>query len=179
MACNVSKGRVLPCKGAYGGIKAAYFFTLGGLGGLTHTDGKITAISGSPTFYEYDVKNTSSLETTINSSRETGTTFYEQTLNLTLTYLDNDTQEQIKLLAWDRPSVAVEDYYNNFFICGLDNGMELNSGTIGTGTQPADLSGFTMTFVGQEVDPATFITGSLVTGATQGAKIDPTSAVSP
>jgi len=179
MACNVSKGRVLPCKGAYGGIKSAYFFTLGGLGGLTYTDGKITAISGSPTFYEYDVKNTSSLETTINSSRETGTTFYEQTLNLTLTYLDNDTQEQIKLLAWDRPSVVVEDYYNNFFVCGLDNGMELNSGTIGTGTQPADLSGFTMTFVGQEVDPAIFITGSLVTGATQGTKIDPTSAVSP
>ena len=57
--------------------------------------------------------------------------------------------------------------------------MELNSGTIGTGTQPADLSGFTMTFVGQEVDPAIFITGSLVTGATQGTKIDPTSAVVP
>jgi len=186
MACNVSKGRVLPCKGAYGGIKAAYFFTLGGLNGTndvepTYQDGKITALASgaSPTFYEYMVKNTSSLETTINSSRETGTTFYEQTLNLTLTYLDNDTQEQIKLLAWDRPSVVVEDYYNNFFVCGLDNGMELNSGTIGTGTQPADLSGFTMTFVGQEVDPAIFITGSLVTGATQGAKIDPTSAVSP
>ena len=179
MACNVTSGRVLPCKAGYGGIKAAYFFDLDALGALTYTDGVITAIAGTPTVYEYDVKNTSSLETAINSSRETGTTFYEQTLSLTLTYLDAPTQEQIKLIAWGRPSVAVEDYYGNMFIAGLENGMEMTGGTIGTGTQPGDLSGFTMTLVGQEVDPATFITPSLITGATQGTKIDPTAAVTP
>jgi hypothetical protein len=179
MACNVTAGRVLPCKAGFGGIKAAYFFDLDALGALTYTDGVITAIAGTPTVYEYDVKNTSSLETAINSSRETGTTFYEQTLSLTLTYLDSPTQEQIKLIAWGRPSVAVEDYYGNMFIAGLDNGMEMTGGTIGTGTQPGDLSGFTMTLVGQEVDPATFITPALVTGATQGTKIDPTAAVTP
>jgi len=179
MACNVTSGRVLPCKAGYGGIKAAYFFDLDALGALTYTDGVITAVAGTPTVYEYDVKNTSSLETAINSSRETGTTFYEQTLSLTLTYLDAPTQEQIKLIAWGRPSVAVEDYYGNMFIAGLENGMEMTGGTIGTGTQPGDLSGFTMTLVGQEVDPATFITPALVTGATQGTKIDPTAAVTP
>ena len=179
MACNVTAGRVLPCKAGFGGIKAAYFFDLDALGALTYTDGVITAIAGTPTVYEYDVKNTSSLETAINSSRETGTTFYEQTLSLTLTYLDAPTQEQIKLIAWGRPSVAVEDYYGNMFIAGLENGMEMTGGTIGTGTQPGDLSGFTMTLVGQEVDPATFITPALVTGATQGTKIDPTAAVTP
>jgi hypothetical protein len=179
MACNVTAGRVLPCKAGFGGIKAAYFFDLDALGALTYTDGVITTIAGTPTVYEYDVKNTSSLETAINSSRETGTTFYEQTLSLTLTYLDSPTQEQIKLIAWGRPSVAVEDYYGNMFIAGLENGMEMTGGTIGTGTQPGDLSGFTMTLVGQEVDPATFITSTLITGATQGTKIDPTASVTP
>ena len=179
MACNVTAGRVLPCKAGFGGIKAAYFFDLDALGALTYTDGVITTIAGTPTVYEYDVKNTSSLETAINSSRETGTTFYEQTLSLTLTYLDAPTQEQIKLIAWGRPSVAVEDYYGNMFIAGLENGMEMTGGTIGTGTQPGDLSGFTMTLVGQEVDPATFITPALITGATQGTKIDPTASVTP
>ena len=179
MACNVTKGRVLPCKAGFGGIKAAYFFDLDALGALTYTDGVITAIAGTPTVYEYDVKNTSSLETAINSSRETGTTFYEQTLSLTLTYLDAPTQEQIKLIAWGRPSVAVEDYYGNMFIAGLENGMEMTGGTIGTGTQPGDLSGFTMTLVGQEVDPATFITPALITGATQGTKLNPTETVTP
>ena len=179
MACNVSAGRVLPCKAGFGGIKSAYFFDLDGLGTLTYTDGVITTIAGTPTVYEYDVKNTSSLETAINSSRETGTTFYEQTLSLTLTYLDAPTQEQIKLLAWGRPSVAVEDYYGNMFIVGLENGVEMTGGTIGTGTQPGDLSGFTMTLVGQEPDPATFITSTLITGATQGTKLDPTLLINP
>ena len=128
MACNVTSGRVLPCKAGFGGIKAAYFFDLDALGALEYTDGVITTIAGTPTVYEYDVKNTSSLETAINSSRETGTTFYEQTLSLTLTYLDAATQEQIKLIAWGRPSVAVEDYYGNMFVCGFENGMELSGG---------------------------------------------------
>ena len=178
MACNVTAGRGLPCKAGFGGIKAAYFFDLDALNGSdspTFDAGVITALGtgASLTVYEYDVKNTSSLETAINSSRETGTTFYEQTLSLTLTYLDAPTQEQIKLIAWGRPSVAVEDYYGNMFIAGLDNGMEMTGGTIGTGTQPGDLSGFTMTLVGQEVDPATFITPALVTGATQGTNLQP------
>ena len=56
----------------------------------------------------------------------------------------------------------------------------MTAGTIGTGTQPGDLSGFTLTFTGQEEDPATFITSSLIAAsATQGAQIDPTSAVTP
>ena len=33
------QGRVLPCKAGFGGIKAAYFFDLDGLGTLTYTDG--------------------------------------------------------------------------------------------------------------------------------------------
>ena len=65
-------------------------------------------------------------------------------------------------------------------ICGLEHGVEMTGGTIGTGTQPGDLSGFTLTFTGQEEDPATFITSSLIAAsATQGAQIDPTSAVTP
>jgi hypothetical protein len=168
MACNVTAGRVLPCKAGFGGIKAAYFFDLDALGALTYTDGVITAIAGTPTVYEYDVKNTSSLETAINSSRETGTTFYEQTLSLTLTYLDSPTQEQIKLIAWGRPSVAVEDYYGNLFLCGFENGMELTGGTVTSGAAAGDLSGFTIVMEGMEETAPYFLdAGLIVPDATQ------------
>jgi hypothetical protein len=80
MACQVTSGRSLACKSAFGGIKAAYFFDLDALGALTYTTGEITAIAGTPTFYKYDLKGSSSLETTITSSRDNGTTFYTQTL---------------------------------------------------------------------------------------------------
>ena len=109
MACLLTSGRALPCKSSVGGLKAVYFADYGTLGTTTIASGEITAISGSPDFFKFDIKGNSSLETTINSSRENGTTFYTQTLNLTLTTLDKATQEEIKLLAASRPHVAIED----------------------------------------------------------------------
>ena len=174
MACLLTKGRKLPCKSAFGGIKAAYFMDFGDLGDPTYTSGEITAISGTPTVYKFDVKGASSLETTITSSRDTGTTFYTQTLNLTLTFLDNATQQEIQLLAAARPQIAVEDYYGNMFIVGLENGAECTGGSIVTGTAAGDLSGFTLTMEAMEETAAPFITSTLITGATQGTQIAPT-----
>mgnify|MGYP003625844356 CR=1 FL=1 len=178
MACIITKGRQLPCKSAFGGIKAAYFIdfngTVGGvatgLGTITKTDGTVTAITGTPTVYKYDVKGASSLETAITSSRDTGTTFYTQTF----TYLDVETQQEIQLIAASRPQVVVEDYYGNMFVCGIENGCEMVSGTIGTGAAAGDLSGFVITMEGIEEDAAPWITSSLITTATQGTQIDPT-----
>lgn len=174
MACQVTSGRSLACKSAFGGIKAAYFFDLDALGTLAYTTGEITGISGTPTFYKYDLKGSSSLETTITSSRDNGTTFYTQTLSMTLTYLDNATQQEVQLIAAGRPSVAVEDYYGNMFVCGLENGMELTGGSIVTGTAAGDLSGFTLSLEGMEETAAPFITSTLVTAGTQGSQINPT-----
>lgn len=173
MACLLTSGRALPCKSSVGGLKAVYFVDYGTLGDVTETAGEITAITGTPTFYEYDIKGNSSLETTINSSRENGTTFYTQTLNLTLTVLDKATQEEIKLLSAARPHIAIEDYNGNFFMVGLEHGAEIVGGTIVSGAAMADLSGFTLSFEAQEIAPAPFVTPSVVTGATQGSKIDP------
>ena len=79
-------------------------------------------VTGTPTWYEYDVKGNSSLETTVTSSRENGTTFYTQTLNLTLTYLDAKTQNELQTLAVARPNIVVEDYYGNSFFVDLKMG---------------------------------------------------------
>ena len=174
MACLLTKGRKLPCKSAFGGIKAAYFMDFGDLGDATYTDGEITAITGTPTVYKFDVKGSSSLETTITSSRDTGTTFYTQTLNLTLTYLDNPTQQEIQLIAAARPQIAVEDYYGNMFIVGLENGAECTGGSVVTGTAAGDLSGFTLTMEAMEERAADFITSTLITTATAGTQIAPT-----
>ena len=121
MACTLNTGRKLPCKSAFGGIKSVYFADFGSLTAVTvdSTTKQVTTLTGSATWYEYDVKGNSSLETTVTSSRENGTTFYTQTLNLTLTYLDAKTQAEIQVLAVGRPYIVVEDYYGNQFLCGL------------------------------------------------------------
>jgi len=173
MACLLTSGRALPCKSSVGGLKAVYFADYGTLGTTTIAAGEITAISGTPDFFKFDIKGNSSLETTINSSRENGTTFYTQTLNLTLPVLDKATQEQIKLLATARPHVAIEDYNSNFFLIGLEHGAEVNGGTIVSGAAMGDLSGFTLTLEGQETDPAFFVTSTVITDNESAVQIDP------
>ncbi len=90
MACDLTKGRKVPCKDVVGGIYAVYFVDFGDLGTITLTNDEVTDISGTFSAYQYLVKGNSSFEQAFNSSRENGTTFFTQTLNLTLTKLTKD-----------------------------------------------------------------------------------------
>lgn len=175
MACTLTTGRKVPCKSAVGGLKAVYFADYGTLGTATIASGEITALSGaSIDWFQFDLKGNSSLETTITSSRENGTTFYDTTLSLTLTFLDKATQEELKLIAHARPHVAVEDYNGNFFLVGLDHGAEVNGGTIVSGAAMGDLSGFTLTLNAQETEPPHFVTSTVITDDASVTQIDAT-----
>tara|TARA_R100000908_G_scaffold54330_1_gene29564 strand:+ start:639 stop:1163 length:525 start_codon:yes stop_codon:yes gene_type:complete len=173
MACTLTTGRKVPCKSAVGGLKTVYFADYGTLGAATITSGEVTALAGNPALFQFDIKGNSSLETAVNSSRENGTTFYESTLNLTLTFLEKATQEELKLIAHARPHVFVEDYNGNYFVMGLEHGAEVTGGSIVSGAAMGDLSGFTLTLVAQETAPPYFITGSVVTGDASATQITP------
>lgn len=157
MACDLTRGRKEPCKDVVGGLKAVYFTDFGDLGTVTKTDDQITDLSGTFTAYKYELKGGSSFEQSITSSRENGTTYFEQTLNLTLKKLSKEDNKEIKLLAYGRPHIAVEDYNGNVFVMGLEHGAEVTGGTIVTGGAMADLSGYTLTFSASELQPANFV----------------------
>jgi hypothetical protein len=167
MACDISLGRLEPCKDSNGGLKAVYFVNWGELGGVTYGTGDNTdAIeennADAPVdAYRYELKGTSSFTQTITSSRENGTTFFQQELALTLKKLSIVDHKQIKLLAYGRPQVIVEDNNGNFFFCGLEHGMDVTGGTIVTGAAMGDLSGYTLTLTGMEPVPANFLLNSL------------------
>ncbi len=173
MACTLTTGRKVPCKSAVGGLKTVYFADYGTLGAAPIVAGEVTALAGSPALFQFDIKGNSSLETAVNSSRENGTTFYESTLNITLTFLEKATQEELKLIAHARPHVFVEDYNGNYFVMGLEHGAEVTGGSIVSGAAMGDLSGFTLTLVAQETAPPYFITGSVVTGDASATQITP------
>ena len=65
------------------------------------------------------------------------------------------------MLAYGRPQAIVEDNNGNLFYCGLKNGLEVTGGTIVTGAAMGDMSGYTITIVGEEPVPANFITTTL------------------
>jgi len=152
MACDLTAGRKVPCKDVIGGIVRAWFVDFGDLGTVTKTADEITDLSGTFTCYQYDLKGTNSLETGITSSRENGTTFFEETLTLTLPKLSKEDNKELKLMAYGRPHIAVEDRNGN-------HGMEVTGGSIATGTAFGDLSGYSLTLTGQELEPANFIAG--------------------
>jgi len=158
MACTLTKGRIEPCKDVVGGIKNVYFTDFGTFGTVSQdADDQITDMTGTFTAYKYELKGNSSFEQTVTSSRENGTTFFEQTLNLTLHKLSKEDNKEIKLLAYGRPHIAVEDYNGNVFVMGLEHGSEVTGGTIVTGAAMGDLSGYTLSFSAQEVKPANFV----------------------
>jgi len=160
MACDLTLGRKEPCKDVVGGLKNVYFVDFGDLGTITLGNDEITNMtgnSGSLTAFKYELKGNSSFEQAITSSRENGTTFVEQTLTLTLKKLTKEDNKELKLLAYGRPHVAVEDYNGNVFMMGLEHGAEVTGGTISTGAAMGDLSGYTLTMAASELAPANFM----------------------
>ena len=166
MACDLSLGRIEPCKDSVGGLKNVYFVNYGHITGVTYNGTNtdvIDAVSGtSLNAYKYELKGTNSLDQTITSNRENGTTFFEQNLKLQLKKLTAKDHKEIKLLAYGRPQVIVEDHNGNLFMCGLEYGMEVTGGTIVTGAAMGDLSGYTLDLKASERVPANFLGDDLV-----------------
>ena len=166
MACDfIDNGRLEPCRDSVGGIKEVYFVQFGTLGGYTDTDDVLDTFTDSPTAYRYEVRGNSSFTQNIQSSDETGTTAFEQVVELTLKKLSADDHKKVKLLAHGRPHVIVKDQNDNFFLAGLDNGLVVTGGTIVTGAAMSELSGYTLTFTGMEKVPANFIDDTTLAGA--------------
>ncbi len=164
MACDLTKGRALPCRESVGGIKAVYFVDFGDLGDITltsATDDTISDMDGTFDAYKYELKGASSVEQTINASRENGTVFFDQAVNLTLPQLSKEDNNELKLMAYGRPHIVVEDYNGNAYLVGRENGADVTGGTIVSGAAMGDLSGYTLTFNAMERTAANFIAGAV------------------
>lgn len=161
MACDLTRSRSLECKDSVGGIKAIYFADFGDITiAYDATDTDLVEDLGTVTVFKYDVKGANSFEQAITSSRENGTTFFEQTLNITLPKLTKEDHKELKLLTYGRPHVIIHDYNGNAFLMGAEHGAEVTGGTIVTGTAMGDLSGYTLTLSASEQTPANFLEGA-------------------
>jgi hypothetical protein len=166
MSCDISAGRTLPCKDQVGGLKNVYFANYGEISVALSADDSIeaTEFTGDD-FYQYELKGNSSLTQNIQTSRDNGTTAFEQVLELTLPKLSVADNQAVKLLAFGRPHIVVEDYNGNFFLVGREHGADVTGGTIVTGAAMGDLSGYTLTFSGMERLPANVIDGDFTAEA--------------
>lgn len=164
MACDITKGKgLLACKDAVSGLKAIYIANFDDYTFTTSsTDAGhlLTDIGDLDVVYKYELKNSGNTFTQdITSSRDNGTTFFNQTLNFVLTKLSAEMEFQIKMLAWGRPQIFVEANSGQFFLMGKEHGCEISGNSQIQGTMDS-LNGYTLTAVGMEKDPIWYLTGS-------------------
>ena len=154
MACDIANGRLEVCKDAIGGIDAIYFINYGiESADITYdatNEDVIASVDGVASLYKYELKGTNVFTQVVTSSRENGTSFVEQTLSVQLKKQDIATHKNVKLLSYGRPHIVVRDRNNSFYLAGLHWGMELTTGNVDSGTAMGDLSGYSLSFAGQE-----------------------------
>jgi hypothetical protein len=181
MACLISHGRTEQCKDSISGIQAIYFINFGdfnpdpvaGGGDVTYDttvgyEDQITAIGGSiANIYKFELKGQNGFDTTVNTSRDNGTTFFTQTLTVQLKRQDPVFHKQFKILAYGRPHIVVRTNGNQFFLAGLYRGCDATAGSVNTGVAYGDFNGYQLTFEAMEEKPANFLDcateGDLVT----------------
>ena len=168
--CDITSGFTLGCRDSIGGIQNLYILS-GSITNVTDvSEGLISGITGSGEFFKFELfKQTSDYTETVTVTPENGTIVYDQVVNSVFHKLQSATRNQVKILA-QNPDLKVIVETNNgatdgvgqYWLLGQDRGMQLLSGTGATGTSFGDLSGYNLTFTGQEPNPASEISGSLV-----------------
>ena len=152
--CDVSEGRLLACKDSIGGLNKIYLMTYTDelIDKFSLTGQEITEITAI-TIYKYDLRpNTGGLTINWLSDPATGTTYYEQVLEVTLQKIVREDLASLDNILKGRCQAFVLDANDNVFVLGTRFGCDITAGTMATGVGKADLSGFTLTFTGQETE---------------------------
>jgi len=162
MSCDITSGFTLGCRDNSGGIKNIYILS-GSVAGITEvSDGLISDISGSGTFYKFELtKNTGDLTEAPTPSLENGTVFYETTLNVAFHKLQSSIRNQVKVLA-QNPDLKIivetnngieSPYTGRYFLVGRYRGATLSAGSATSGTAFGDANQYALTFQGLEPEP--------------------------
>ena len=157
MACNLTSGYSLGCRDSLGGIQRVYIGTWDAdtVYGLTGPCDTINSISPTASFYTFEQElETASFIQNGQYSTENGTSFYEQTLEITLQKLDACNRDQIKILGQGVWRVIILDQRGTYWLMGKQNPIRVTAATPQLGKAFGDLNGAVITFTGKEPEPA-------------------------
>jgi len=168
MACNLTAGIALGCRDNTGGLLTMYITDFTNIASITSNTGStITQISGSGTFYEFQLIRTSSQHTeTVNASLENGTVFYQGETVTFFAKLDQAKRNILKTLAQSQQlAIVIEDNNGSSFLLGQTYGCYVTAGTSVTGLNLGDRGGYNITFGYLEPNPMNQLSGALSTVA--------------
>ena len=185
MACNLTKGLAVDCKDQIGGLKKIFFaksycsnIRARAIFDATNTLQMNTAgfanwdifSTGAVDVFQYDLRpNLSSMTVNITSDPASGTTFFEQTLSISMQKLSVAQTNELKLISYNRSQVFVQDMNDNVFLLGMDNGIDVSGGTAVTGVAKGDMTGFTLELRAEEKEPLIWLPATAGPGDNAGA----------
>lgn len=175
MSCNLTSGIQLGCRDNVGGLKTMWITEFCNIDSITQSTGDtITQISGSGTYYCFELIRTSSQHTeTVNASLENGTIFYQGETVVYFSKLDQAKRNILKVLGQNqRLSILIEDNNGTYFLLGQTYGSFISAGSSVTGKALGDQNGYNITFQYLEPNPMNELNGapsSVVAGLTVGS----------
>jgi hypothetical protein len=146
----------LDCKDNSGGILEVYFIERGAVTSIAEASGVVTGLTkaSGKRFWKYELpKETGSLTENMTGNIQNGTVFYASELKIVVNKLNVTIRNEIKLLAQATMIAVAKDNNGKYWLIGRTSGIDLTTGTLGTGTAFGDRSGFDMTFSGSEPEP--------------------------
>jgi hypothetical protein len=162
--CVLTNGYTLGCRDNIGGIQEVYIgeyngdsmsFTLG-------TDNIIGTFSGATvSFYTFEQEiETASYTENGNFSTENGTSFYEQTLTISLHKLEASLRNKVLLLGQGKWRIIIKDQRGVYHLMGFQNPVRVSASTPGVGKAYGDMNGAVVTFLCKEPVPAYIVEAS-------------------
>ena len=163
MSCLTTAGILIACKEAIGGIKAIYlgdYATFANTATINGGTNLVTALN-TGSVYEFELpKHTGSFTEEAAISIENGTVYYTQTIVASFHGMSQQRALQLQNIAKGRNVLWVLDNNDNLWMCGYKDGVEVTAFTTASGTAKGDMSGYTVTFTGEEKDKAYYLTVS-------------------
>lgn len=164
MACDVSKGRLVPCK-VVGGLKAVYFINFNSaLYEDIDADANelVTGLStANYSLYKYELRGANNMVETGESNGDNNTAFWSGTGTFLLSQQDAVTRKEMKLMSYGRPHVITEGWDGVFKLYGAQNGCNVSVNT-DSGTNLGDFNGYTITVSCMEKEPAFLVDSAII-----------------
>jgi len=163
MACDITAGRVRPCKDSLGGNKLVYLFNAVE-DPFTILAGEATAINVLVTeAFKYELEGDGNiLDQSMPSDRNTFSKVNTQTITLVLKVPDAATNAEFNLLVAGFTQAVMVDRNGNHYAVGIDDFIDWTV-VPNTGGAKADLNGYTLTGLATVKDLAPILDAATVT----------------
>jgi hypothetical protein len=170
-SCFIDAGYTLDCRNAStGGIKTLWIL---GDSGSTITNvafnatDEITSISGTGTFYKFElVRQSSSLTEDLQVNDTNQSIVFQPTVAVALPKFDQALRNLwFELIKQNSLYMIILDNNDRYWAVGFENGLYVSAGQLLTGLRYNDANGSNLTFIGGEPNPSVQIAVTTTLGA--------------